>query len=136
PGWNASQRGAMFHRILEQVYTRVGDPLDVGALQAVLPEVAEEVFEDAPAELGFRPSPLWEIEKLEILSTLQQTIDALSSASQGWRPIAYEQTFGMNGNPPLQIEVAGETLQIRGMIDRIDRNDRGELRVVDYKTGT
>lgn len=136
PGWNASQRGAMFHRILEQVYTRVGDPLDVGALQAVLPEVAEEVFEDAPAEFGFRPSPLWEIEKLEILSTLQQTIDALSSASQGWRPIAYEQTFGMNGNPPLQIEVAGETLQIRGMIDRIDRNDRGELRVVDYKTGT
>ena len=135
-GWDASQLGSMLHKVLEQVYSMVSDPGDVVALQAVLPEVSHKIFEDAPTEYGFRPSPLWEIEKSELLYTLQQTIVELNSESQGWRPIAYEQKFGINGGPPLQIDLGGETLQIRGMIDRIDRNEQGDLRVVDYKTGS
>ena len=135
-GWDASQLGSVLHRVLEQVYSTVSDPRDVAPLQAVLPDVAHKVFEDAPAEYGFRPSPLWEIEKSELLSALEQTIVELNSESQGWYPIAYEQKFGINGGLPLQIDLAGETIQIRGMIDRIDRNEQGRLRVVDYKTGS
>jgi ATP-dependent helicase/nuclease subunit B len=135
-GWDASQLGSMLHKVLEQVYSTVADPSDVATLQAALPEVANKVFEDAPAEYGFRPSPLWEIEKSELLSALQQTVDELNTKSQGWKPMAYEQKFGINGSPPLQIDLGGETIQIRGMIDRIDRNEQGDLRVVDYKTGS
>ena len=135
-GWDASQLGSMLHKVLEQVYSTASDPSDKATIQTALPEVANKVFEEAPAEYGFRPSPLWEIEKSELLSKLEQTIAELNSENLGWRPIAYEQKFGINGGQPLQIDLGGEIIQLRGMIDRIDCNEQGELRVMDYKTGS
>ncbi|NLI08736.1 MAG: hypothetical protein GX457_16855 [Thermotogaceae bacterium] len=55
-GLDAAQRGSVYHRVLELVYTRVKQdgvsPLDI------LDEVAEEVFAAAPGKFDFRPSAL------------------------------------------------------------------------------
>jgi RecB family exonuclease len=50
--------------------------------------------------------------------------------------MAYEQAFGIQDTPPLEIDLDGEKVLLRGLIDRIDQNADGSLRVVDYKTGS
>ena len=47
------------------------------------------------------------------------------AASEGWRPVATEQGF----------RVALGRAVLRGNVDRLERDDEGRLRVIDYKTG-
>ncbi len=135
-GWNAAQMGSMLHKLLETAYSNATNPGEVASVLDSLSITANPVFEAAPMEYGFRPSPLWEYEKSEFLATLQQTIEAIGSASEGWTPVRYEQKFGMAGNPPLVMDLGKETIRLRGVIDRVDRNETGEIRVVDYKGGS
>ena len=101
-----------------------------------LPEVAKSVFATAPQDFGFRPSELWELEQGQFIAMLETTIVALTKASAGWKPMAYEQAFGIQDTPPLEIKLDGEKVLLRGLIDRIDQDADGNLRVVDYKTGS
>jgi len=66
---------------------------------------------------------------------LQATVSALAEDS-GWTPFAYELAFGIKDTPTLSIDLGDEALLIRGVIDRVDRNTSGQLRVIDYKTGS
>ena len=61
---------------------------------------------------------------------------ALAEEGEGWIPSAYERTFGIKATPPLKIDIGEETLLLHGIIDRLDRNAQGDIRVVDYKTGS
>jgi ATP-dependent helicase/DNAse subunit B len=74
-GLDVTQRGSVYHRVLELVYIRAGQdeisPLDI------LDEVAAEVFATAPYNFDFRPSALWEVEKAELLEKLRKTLVAL-----------------------------------------------------------
>jgi ATP-dependent helicase/DNAse subunit B len=54
------------------------------------------------------------------------------SAGAQW--VALELRFGLGDDAPLDMEVAGGRLRIRGAIDRIDETLQG-LTVIDYKTG-
>jgi len=135
-GLEANQIGSMLHRILEDVYKTAEDPTDVNSVLSRLPGIAKEVFATAPQEYGFRPSELWEIEQEQFLESLKGTIQALGEESNGWTPFAYEQAFGIEDLPALEIQIGGEKIRMRGVIDRLDKNADGQLRVVDYKTGS
>src|SRR3972149_3155782 len=37
--------------------------------------------------------------------------------------------------PPLELELDGRVVRVRGIVDRLDRRPDGGLRVIDYKTG-
>ncbi|MHB9094786.1 MAG: PD-(D/E)XK nuclease family protein, partial [Eubacteriales bacterium] len=56
-----------------------------------------------------------------------------------FRPVGTEMSFGPGGQlPPLTLELmGGESLQLRGRIDRLDmaHEDEVYLRVIDYKSG-
>ena len=133
-GLDAAQRGSVYHRVLEVVYTRVNQecvsPLDI------LDKVAEEVFGSAPNEFDFRPSALWEVEKTELLKDLQNTLVELEDFRGEWETVGFEQKFGIGSTPPLPLNIDGHTLLIRGVIDRLDKNPEGSLRVIDYKSGS
>jgi ATP-dependent helicase/DNAse subunit B len=135
-GLDVSQLGTLLHKVLEEAYSTAANPNDVTSILATLPEIARKVFEDAPMEYGFRPSTLWEFEQAQLLSSLQQTIEALNDESVGWTPMAYEQKFGIGDIPPLEIDLGAEKMRLRGVIDRLDHNEDGDIRVVDYKTGS
>jgi RecB family exonuclease len=102
---------------------------------ALVEGVADQVFQIAPKKFGFRPSPLWQVEQRQFLEMLKNTLQALETSSQGWKPIGFEEKFGIDDTPPLVIKLGREDIRLRGYIDRVDRNAAGELRVIDYKTG-
>lgn len=134
-GLDAAQLGTVYHRILEMVYRNAETAADTGQLLASLEDIAASVFQKAPSTYGFRPSPLWEVEKVQFLNVLRKTIEGLAEISAGWKPILFEQKFGIQDTPVLQIDLGAEQIQLHGVIDRVDQNGAGEIRVVDYKTG-
>ncbi len=132
---DASQLGSILHRILELTFKNASNPHDLNEILQSLQTEAENVFATAPIVYGFRPSALWKIKKEHLLEKLKISVSALTEDSN-WTPIAYEKNFGIKGTPPLEIDLGDEKIKIRGVIDRVDENSNGHLRVVDYKSGS
>lgn len=128
-GLDAAQLGTLLHEVLERVVQAV-DTDDVEALVAALPQAAAPIFAAAPKTLGFRPTSLWARQQLELLDWLEGSLRGLAEIAEGFRPIAFEQRFNK-----LTLDTPAGPVRVRGIIDRVDRNDAGELRVIDYKTG-
>jgi ATP-dependent helicase/DNAse subunit B len=136
-GLNAAQLGTILHKILQRAYAEADNPGDPNAVRAVLPEIARQEFERAPLEQGFRPSLLWQVDQELLLQKLEAAVDGLAGQdpAAGWQPVAFEQDFGFENNP-LAVGVDGQTILLHGVVDRIDRDTTGRLRIVDYKTGS
>ncbi len=136
-GLDAAQLGTLLHAILELAYATSPNPADPASVLAGLPDIARGVFERAPLELGFRPSLLWQAEQEQLLQALTKTVQALANedSGAGWRPQAFELPFGRGGTAPLAIRVEGETILLHGVVDRVDVDPNGRLRIIDYKTG-
>jgi hypothetical protein len=126
----------MLHAILEKAYTQAEDPGSVDLVLAALEAVSTEEFQAAPERYGFRPSPLWEVEQEHLLEKLTETVSGIAALEEGWTPEAFERVFGLEGAPSLELEIEGQSAQLHGVIDRVDRNEKGELRILDYKTGS
>ncbi len=137
PGWDfdPAQLGSLLHAILERTYRETDDPTDEASLLARLRQVAPQEFAGAPLRYGFRASPLWAAQQAELMERLEGTLTSLQDQSDRWRPLRFEQPFGFKGFPPLIIPTEDGTARLHGVIDRIDINERGELRVIDYKVG-
>jgi ATP-dependent helicase/DNAse subunit B len=136
-GFDVRVLGSMFHKILENTYALVLDASNLEECLACMKTIAREVFTTAPADYGFRPTSLWTQQQEELIHTLGQTIQALSEKSEGFTPSYFEQKFGM-GNPPLVLIDASDPgmqrrIHLHGYIDRIDIDNKGRLRVIDYK---
>ena len=127
-GFDVRMLGSMLHKILEEVYA-TDDPLKN------LQERARKVFESAPGDYGFRPTALWELQKVELTRVLEKTIRALDEASQGLAPFRMEARFGM-GKPSLVVNTSAGEVRLHGYIDRLDAAPDGSLRVIDYKAGS
>ena len=122
-GFDVRALGSMWHKILEMVYGGVA-----------LTDAAEKVFASAPADYGFRPTALWELQQKEFTRMLEKTIRALDEASQGHAPKQMEARFGM-GEPSLVVKTSAGDVRLHGYIDRLDVAEDGSLRVIDYKAG-
>lgn len=133
-GLSIAQKGSIYHEILEMVYRNAGNNADVNTLLAFLQESAASVYLISPRKQGFRESPLWEVEKAEMNSKLRDTITLLEEKRKDWNPIQLEAKFGTT--QPFGIDVGTEKVLIRGTIDRVDKNSEGDIRVIDYKSGS
>ncbi|MFQ5434139.1 MAG: PD-(D/E)XK nuclease family protein, partial [Anaerolineae bacterium] len=132
-GYDVRQLGNMYHAILEETYRQTAETGE--STSDVLPEIARQEFDAAPEKYGFRPTPLWQRQREELAGILLNTVKALDAASAGWRPAKMEPPFGLQDAPPLELtDDAGQTLRLRGYIDRVDVDEDGRLRIVDYKS--
>lgn len=135
-GLDPLQLGNMLHAILEKAYREAEDRGDLESVLTSLRAVARTEFAAAPQRYGFRPSAIWDVEQAYLLDRLIETVRGLAALGGGWVPTALERSFGRDENPPLELSIDGRPVLLRGVIDRVDTNQNGQVRVLDYKTGS
>ncbi|MGH8860216.1 MAG: RecB family exonuclease [Jatrophihabitantaceae bacterium] len=121
-------RGTVVHGVLEKLFDlpRPGRTLD--AARGLLTTVWQQLTVDEPgvAELFTDDVEATELsEWLESASQLLGNYFALEDPSR-FEPVAREE----------KVEVVIDGLRLRGYVDRLDVNEQGDVRVVDYKTGS
>lgn len=143
----ATDRGTLLHEVLErflgEAIAAPGGPPRPGegwsdADRVRLAEIAESVFERFRGEGHTGRELLWRLERSFLLSDLATFLELDESRRSDFAstPIAVEQPFGLDGAPPLTLDVGrGRTLAFRGYIDRVDATAGGGHVVYDYKSG-
>jgi ATP-dependent helicase/DNAse subunit B len=147
-GFDAMQQGSLLHAVLERTFARLlkeGLSLTSENQELVLDcleQACQEIFASAPQRYGFRPASLWDYEQSELKRQMQALLrwECAENREQArfW-PYKQEAVFGMAGSrlPALVMEDSdGSRYKIYGVIDRIDRDEDGNLRVIDYKSGS
>lgn len=81
---------------------------------------------------------LWLRESEVILINLEALMDADDEmrAARDARVVASELQFGMNGIPPVLVQVDGGAVALRGSADRVDERRDGTYIVTDFKSGS
>lgn len=134
-GLDARQLGSIYHEILEQVYRAVPEEkrTERQSLLAALPAVARRVLDEAPEREGFRATAWWRQTRAEIEENVRRSLERLADLDDGFAPVAFEERFGRETALVVDGE-GGDSFRLRGIIDRVDANSGGEIRVIDYKT--
>jgi ATP-dependent helicase/nuclease subunit B len=146
-GLDVRQRGSLLHGILEALYCDLTadqimpDPDTKELILQRLDEVCERRFAAAPKRYGFRPNALWQYEQAELRRMLHALVvwECDDASEGGYRPYMQEARFGLGqgGPPALSLtDAEGIPYRLHGIIDRMDRNDVGRVRVIDYKSGS
>jgi ATP-dependent helicase/DNAse subunit B len=132
-------RGSYAHRVLELTYRRLREqtgsarvtqatlPIAEGLLHEALRELQHE-FQLSPSETRVRAA----VRRLEF--DLLRFLRHEAQSESEFEPIELELSFGLKDSrlPALRLEPEG--IEIRGVIDRVDRA-HGRALVVDYKSG-
>ena len=139
---DASQFGNTFHHTMEAIYKRAGkgSVITKGLLEQYLKEkgfieglvarfLNKELKQPEDAPLGRRNQITANIVIAMVRATLER--DA------GYTPFTLVDTEQpVRGKLDINVEGVTEKVRIKGIIDRLDRKDGGQLRICDYKTGT
>jgi RecB family exonuclease len=141
-------RGTMFHSVVAQfvreALKKKWFPLTSALLQQAQ-ELCDFVLDRVAAEFRELLAPaierVWADEIEQVRADLRGWLLRITEQQDGWSPLLVEFAFGLapNGshdpssvaNP---VEV-GDRFLIRGIVDLIEQNAAGSLRVTDYKTG-
>lgn len=140
-------KGSIVHDILDRFFKSRRRQPDPGAYwsesdRAELMEIAEDELDEAHRRGVTGRALLWERDRRRMLADLETLLeeDERHRARQHVRQVGSEVGFGprmddSRGMVALTLE-NGDTLQLRGKIDRVDRSDDGQLLIViDYKSG-
>ncbi|MHB1319555.1 MAG: PD-(D/E)XK nuclease family protein, partial [Anaerolineae bacterium] len=135
-GLDARQLGNIYHHILEQLYRTVGRAGDLAALLEALPGIANGVLDAAPRAEQFRETAFWERTRQGILAHVEQSVRGIEALGGGYRFSEAERAFGISGREGAALVVydGDDSFSVHGLIDRVDRDDAGRVRIVDYKT--
>lgn len=133
-GLDARQLGNLYHRLLDATYRRLprAQRNDPQSVLDSLHQVAPAILANAPQDEGFRESAWWQETQQEIMTNLENTLQALTGLDDGFVPSFFEQFFGRDDC--LVIQHGDRQVRIRGVVDRVDVNEAGEIRLIDYKT--
>ena len=147
-GFDAMQRGRLIHSVLEAYYLQLRSedlPPTLSNQSAVLDRleaVFNQTFSWAPQRYGFRPGPLWEYEQEELGRILRAFVRWECEENQefaDYRPLYLELFFGFSRSSHGMLvfdDADSLKIKVRGIIDRVDVNDKGQAVVIDYKSGS
>jgi len=142
------ERGSMVHRILERFFGEVGPAASLHQGTTTRRPTfcawsASPSRRSASGGTWSRGAPTGLGQRAHRDSRRPATLleeDAELRSEGGWQPAHLEQAFGMDLDPAswpaVTITVGeGRRVQLRGYIDRVDVDEGGRSRVLDYKTG-
>jgi ATP-dependent helicase/DNAse subunit B len=133
-GMDAAQLGNIYHKIFEQLYSALDlqKRTDPEKLRAILPTIARKIFDQAPAKQGFRETAWWRETREKIADNVARSIAALAEIQEDFAPVEFELSFF---DPhTLTVYDGDDHFLLRGFIDRVDRDQQGRSRIIDYKT--
>lgn len=129
-------RGSLLHRVFEQclrVWGRVEAGAEQGPLLARGLQILEEEAQKEAWELPPPGPAVYAREMEQLRQDLAAFVSLVSREGAPWE--ALELRFGLEGDPPLRVEVEGGSITVQGAVDRVDRGSGG-LEIIDYKTGS
>lgn len=125
-GPNALVLGSIAHEVLEK--------------SLAYPTRAESIFDSVwRTHAGhFAPSLRLARDRAGLKRTLLARIDAWTAEPlvSGFKPLALELAFGLEGAEPLVVGPADGGVEVAGKIDRVDADESGHAVVIDYKLST
>jgi len=130
PGLDAMVRGNLLHKALELFWHEVKDQRTLNALPDIArgEQVQRAVAQALESHFADRPEPqagLLEIEQIRLQRLIEEWLLKVEQVRQPFEIITLEDD---------RLEQIGP-LQIRTIIDRIDRLEDGSRVILDYKTG-
>lgn len=129
--------GSLLHRTLEVLFREGRDLTDDRAIETLLMDELSTLASGIAIAQERRGTngPLLRLQIESVRARLRAAAIVQADARrQGWRILARE--VSLDGGLVISPEPGAPPLPIlRGKIDRIDTNDAGEIRVIDYKTG-
>lgn len=135
---DAALVGTLCHAVLRRCYERLvqagwpsAQATDDGKERAIRLSV-EQAAADLESQHRTGHYLLWELAKEQLMTLVAAAVEAdeAEQAEHPYQPIAFE----VDGAGTIPDILDGESLKIRGRIDRLDRHrDSGALRIVDYK---
>ena len=133
-GLDARQLGSIYHEILETLYDSVPavDRNDPQKLLNALPGVAGPILDRAPSRQGFRETAWWQETRKEIELNVARSVQALASIAGRFVPLHFEARFF--DDQSLEVRYGQDSFRLHGVVDRVDQDPAGRLRVIDYKT--
>lgn len=133
-------RGLFAHRVLEHTYRRLREETGSARVSPATLPAAEGLLHEALRDLQgeFRLSPSQTRVRAAVRRLEYDLLRFLRHEAQGesdLEPVELELSFGLEGSklPALRLEPEG--IEIRGVIDRVDKAAGGHALVVDYKSG-
>lgn len=138
---DAITKGSLVHDILDDfVAERIGIELpSLTEDRRRLHEIAAAKFDETHARGLTGEALYWRREQLLIGRMLDTWLEVERERARllDLLPLHTELRFGMGGARPVPVTTAaGRQVNLRGAIDRIDRDGDGRLQVMDYKTGS
>jgi putative RecB family exonuclease len=124
----AATRGTMVHAVLESLFDRPAAERTIETARSLLPAAWDRVLAEAPEAGTLFPEGPSGADFAEWMSSAGVLLDNYFRLEDPSRlePAAREE----------RVEVIVDGVRLRGIIDRLDVSPAGDIRVVDYKTGS
>ena len=121
-------RGTVVHAVLEELFDLPASERTLAAARELVPAAWRRVLEEQPAVAELFSADADGSELAEWLASAAELLGNYFRLEDPSRlePAAREQL----------VEVVVDGLRLRGYVDRLDVSPAGDIRVVDYKTGT
>ena len=124
----AATRGTLVHAVLEELFDLPAPERTLDAARSMVPAAWARVLAEAPEAASLFAEDTDGSDLAEWLSSAGDLLGNYFALEDPRRlePAAREE----------RVEVVVDGLRLRGYVDRLDVSPAGDLRVVDYKTGT
>jgi putative RecB family exonuclease len=124
----AATRGTLVHAVLEELFDLPAPERTLDAARSMVPAAWARVLAEAPEAASLFAEDADGSDLAEWLSSAGDLLGNYFALEDPRRlePAAREE----------RVEVVVDGLRLRGYVDRLDVSPAGDLRVVDYKTGT
>ncbi|MDP9116429.1 MAG: RecB family exonuclease [Actinomycetota bacterium] len=124
----AATRGTVVHTVLERLFDLPATERTVSAAQALVPAAWQQVLDESPDSATLFSDDVDGSDLAGWLESAAQLVENYFRLEDPTRlePAAREE----------RVEIVIDGLRLRGYIDRVDVSPAGDIRVVDYKTGS
>ncbi len=132
-------KGTFIHKVLEDyVYQGIIKEKEKIFRESLFQKLFEKNCQKMVDKVPYLSQATYEIEHRHLLADTRSCLSQLCDdmKQEAFIPVATELAFGMRGEEVVELKLfSGETLKLRGAIDRVDKLSDGTYRIVDYKTG-